>query len=177
MNSEILIPPGKNHQQKSWVFFYPNKNPGFFWTPKILGFSFFAVIFGLVDFGVMARCLVSMAMPQWRRVVVPYLYEVPGASVAQLIDAPGVLRPSQGEPQVGGDPGRMEWMKWMKWMKGEGISDFFFQTFVGLVGRIILQPFQFSAPWDIFFFGGPFFWCVLSLSVWSLFAGYPTADR
>lgn len=51
----------------------------------------------------MARCLVSMAMPSWRRLVVPYLYEVPGA-VAQVIDAPGILRPSQGEPQV--DPGR-----------------------------------------------------------------------
>lgn len=35
--------------------------------------------------------------------MVPYLYEVPGA-VAQVIDAPGILRPSQGEPQV--DPGR-----------------------------------------------------------------------
>ena len=119
------------------------------------------MILGLVDFGVMARCLVSMAMPQWRRLVVPYLYEVPGASVAQLIDAPGVLRPSHGEPQVGGDPGRMEWMKWMKWMKGEGISEknIFFKNLLGWLEGSSYNLFSFQLR-EIYFFGGAFFFGV-----------------
>ena len=86
--------------------------------------------------------------------MVPYLYEVPGASVAQLIDAPGVLRPSQGEPQVGGDPGRMEWMKWMK---GEGISDFFFKHLLGWLEGSSYNLFSFQLRGIYFFWGGLFF--------------------
>lgn len=112
-----------------------------------------------------------MAMPPWRRLVVPYLYEVPGSTVAQVIHAPGVLRPSQGEPQVDGGSGKdgMEG-KGKESLKKSGVlnkwleaSSYNFSVF-SLLGYI-------------FFAGAPMFvWCVSSVSAWSLFAGYSTAD-
>ena len=129
----------------------------------------------------MARCLVSMAsmaMPPWRFRLVgtPYLYEVPGATVPQVINAPGVLRPSQGEPQA--DPGRMAMEG-----EGEGISEeiwcFEKIVWVGLEASSY-NFFSVQFAWVYFFCrGGPlfFFGCVSSVSAWSLFAGYSTADR
>ncbi len=188
MNSEILIPPGKNHQQKSWVlpqqkswvlpqqksWVLPQQKSWVFLDPKNPGFFFFCGDFWVGWF--------------WGHGAVPGVHgHAPMAALGGSVPLRstwcqrGAIDRCPGRPATftgwtagGGGSGKdgMDEMdeRWRNlW--------FFFQTFVGLVGRIILQPFQFSAPWDIFFFGGPFFWCVLSLSVWSLFAGYPTADR